>query len=363
MAYFLCFLVLGISTGTFAARSISRTSRGGNFQPGQIIFQEEFDNFNKNLWKYEINMNGGGNNEFQIYDRYNNNAYVRNGILFIRPTLTLYERYGGNYEKLYNGYLSLNGCTDEGGQNGQGCSRQGQYPNILPPVSSVRLRTKGTFSFRYGRVEVRARMPSGDWVWPAIWLLPEDWKYGGWPASGEIDIVESRGNRNLYLNGQNIGSELVGSTLHFGPRFPLNGHQYAHGEKNTARGQGFDRDFHIFEVIWTDNMIQFKIDRQVIKTINPPNGGFFELGRFPSSERNVWQGAENFRMAPFDQNFHFILNCAVGGDYFPPNSTPARPWGDRTAFLDFMNSKDQWYNTWNGEDAAMQIDYIRVYAI
>ncbi|CAG7726700.1 unnamed protein product [Allacma fusca] len=362
-SFLTCLLVAGIATTAFAEKSVSETSRGGESNVGDLIFQEEFDGFNHDLWKYEINMNGGGNGEFQIYDKTGNNSYVRDGILYIRPTLTVYEKFGGNYEQLFNGDISLDGCTDEGGMDGPGCRRHGQYPKILPPVTSARLRTKGTFSFRYGRVEVRAKMPSANWVWPAIWMLPEGWKYGGWPASGEIDIVESRGNRDLNKNGQNIGSELVGSTLHFGPKWPYNGQWAAHGEKNTPSGQGFDRDFHMYGVEWTKTQIKFTVDGEVIKTITPPGGGFFELGRFPSTEKNVWEGADNFLMAPFDQPFHFILNVAVGGMYFPSDSSPAPPWGQENPWADFMASKDQWYNTWKEEDAAMQVDYIRVYAV
>lgn len=120
---------------------------------------------------------------------------------------------------------------------------------------SQRIRTKGVFSFRYGRVEARAKLPSGDWTWPAIWMLPEDKKYGGWPASGEIDIVESRGNRKLFdSNGLNIGSEHMGSTLQFGPRWPHNGYWAAHGTRNTQQDQGYDRDYHVYEFLWNTGM-------------------------------------------------------------------------------------------------------------
>jgi len=65
------------------------------------------------------------------------------------------------------------------------------------------LRTAESFAFKYGRVEVKAKTPVGDWLWPAIWLLPKDQEYGQWPASGEIDIFESRGNDASYPAGGN----------------------------------------------------------------------------------------------------------------------------------------------------------------
>ena len=114
-----------------------------------------------------------------------------------------------------------------------GCQRAG-VNGALNPVMSARIRTVDSFSFKYGRVEVRAKMPTGDWLWPgnffstkglfslktfyiitAIWLLPRHNAYGTWPASGEIDLVESRGNARLMQNGVNIGVEQAGSTLHW----------------------------------------------------------------------------------------------------------------------------------------------------
>ncbi|CAG7726697.1 unnamed protein product [Allacma fusca] len=356
-------LFIGISSQALAAPSnvsVSTSSFGQIYAPGDIMFQDEFDTFNKNVWHYEINMGGGGNNEFQIYNTLPENAWVANGRMYIKPAWSVEAMFGGNWEQLYNGYLKLEGCTDP---PGSACERQANYPNILPPVVSARLRTKGSFSFTYGRVEARAKLPSGDWMWPAIWMLPENWVYGGWPYSGEIDIMESRGNRQLYApGGQHIGSELAGSTLHFGPGWPHNGWWAAHGEKNTPSGQGYDRDFHIYELEWTPSYIRFRIDGTQIKSVDPPAGGFFELGQFPGNVPNPWVNAKNFRMAPFDEDFHILLNVATGGGYFPGDSSPRPPWGGNP-FLDFMSARDDFRGTWNGDDAAMQIDYIRVYAV
>lgn len=81
--------------------------------------------------------------------------------------------------------------------------------------------------------------------------MPAKNEYGIWPMSGEIDLVESRGNLNLMLDGKNIGAEMCGSTLHFGPFNQLNAYEEAHWEKNTAPGQGYDKDFHLFQFEWT----------------------------------------------------------------------------------------------------------------
>ena len=134
-----------------------------------------------------------------------------------------------------------------------GCSRSGSYPNIINPAMSARLYTLDTFYFKYGRVEVRAKLPAGDWIWPAIWMMPRFNSYGGWPRSGEIDIMESRGNRKYFdWQGTNIGTESVSSTLHFGPDWQHNGYERTSARRTSAPDQGFDRDFHIYGVEWTD---------------------------------------------------------------------------------------------------------------
>jgi beta-glucanase (GH16 family) len=89
-------------------------------------------------------------------------------------------------------------CTSE---QFYGCTRTAGGVNIINPVTSARVRTAESFSFKYGRVEVKAKIPKGDWLWPAIWLLPQRNEYGSWPLSSEIDIMESRGNDPTYIKG------------------------------------------------------------------------------------------------------------------------------------------------------------------
>jgi beta-glucanase (GH16 family) len=87
---------------------------------------------------------------------------------------------------------------------------------------------------------------------PAIWMMPKNNQFGTWPSSGEIDIMESRGNRNLTLNGVNIGVEQVGHTLHFGPYVGLNGYPTTNFNVNSEPGQGFDQDFHLYQMEWNE---------------------------------------------------------------------------------------------------------------
>ncbi|KAJ4427900.1 hypothetical protein ANN_23908, partial [Periplaneta americana] len=205
--------------------------------------------------------------------------------------------------------------------------------------------------------------------------LPRYNEYGGWPASGEIDLSEGRGNRNLTLNGLNIGTELSASTLHFGPYSALNGWERAHFEKSSQEGRGYDQDFHRFQLEWTDNHIKFSIDDEELGTVTPPEGGFWDVGQFNSrvgATDNPWRYGT--KMAPFDKEFYFVLNVAVGGvnGYFPDvaENPGGKPWSNTSprASTEFWNGRHQWLPTWNlgvdhGEGAAMKVDYIKVWAI
>ena len=148
-------------------------------------------------------------------------------MLYITPTL-LVDEIGE--AALRNGYtinlwgsMPSNMCT---APYFYGCIRtSGAGGNVLNPIRSARIRTAESFNFKYGRVEVSAQLPRGDWLWPAIWMLPTNNQYGDWPLSGEIDIMESRGNAPGYPPG---GYESFGSTLHWGPIFSENAYYKTH---------------------------------------------------------------------------------------------------------------------------------------
>lgn len=126
---------------------------------------------------------------------------------------------------------------------------------------------------------------------------------------------------------------------------------------------------------WTNDYFQFAVDDQEIGRITPPDGGFWEVGKFDSingTVDNPW--IYGTKMAPFDKEFYFVLNLAVGGvnGYFPDNAENpgGKPWSNTSpqASTDFWNGRDQWLSTWNldvnkGEGAALQVDYIKVWAI
>ncbi|KAF2887303.1 hypothetical protein ILUMI_18870, partial [Ignelater luminosus] len=144
----------------------SVTTASGSAAPlwicsGQLIFEDNFNTLNLNKWKHEITLGGEGNWEFQWYTNDCENSITQNGFLKIKPTLT--TNYLGE-SALTSRTVDLScSCTSEAYY---GCKRRGTLDNIINPIRSAKLFTKDAFSFKYGRVEVRAKMPAGDWLWP-----------------------------------------------------------------------------------------------------------------------------------------------------------------------------------------------------
>lgn len=145
------------------------------------------------------------------------NSYVKDSVLYIKPTLTE-DAIGTAGLNTANINIWGGAPADQCTSNAfYGCERTGGAGgNVINPIRSARIRTVNSFSTKYGRVEVKAKLPKGDWLWPAIWMLPTHNEYGTWPASGEIDIMESRGNDVSYPAG---GHDSFGSTLHWGPNY------------------------------------------------------------------------------------------------------------------------------------------------
>lgn len=217
-------------------------------------------------WSYDVGGNGWGNKELEYYTKADtNNAVVHNGYLYITAR---------KQQKANNAY------------------------------TSARLVTKGKGDWLYGRIEVRAKLPAGRGCWPAIWMLPTDWKYGGWPASGEIDIMENVG----FMPDSIFGSIHTKSFNHV-----------IHTQKTKGV---FLNDlytaFHIYAVEWDAHEIRFFVDNHKYTSFQNTGKGFAE-----------W---------PFDQRFHLILNIAVGGG-----------WGGQKGVDESIFP------------SSMIVDYVRVY--
>ncbi|CAG9766717.1 unnamed protein product [Ceutorhynchus assimilis] len=297
---------------------------------GKLIFQDNFDTLDANVWLHE-SLNEAHLDEFQLYTDTKENSYSEHGILHIKPTLVVNEE------------------SDK-----------------FHPIRSARLSTKNSFSFTYGIIEFRARIPSGDWLFPALWLMPTNSQYGPWPTSGEIDVMESRGNRNLTdTQGNFVGVQQVSSTLHWGPRTDLDGWKLSHFSNND--NSCFSNAFHTYKTIWTPESISFHVDEEQIGITVPPEGGYWEMGDFNKDDLpNPWSNGT--KSAPFDQSFYLIINLAVGGTHFfsdADNNEGGKPWKNTSpnAGLDFWKGRDQWLGTWNlaTDDSHFLIDYVRVW--
>ena len=240
---------------------------------GALVWNDEFDGPALNLekWSYEIGGHGWGNNELQYYSDDDSTAFIQDGKLVIRADLV---------------------------PQGTGSSDNLRY------FSSARLRTSGKGDWRYGRIEVKAKLALGQGIWPAIWMLPTDWMYGGWPESGEIDIMEHVG----YDPGRVHGSIHTGSYNH---------------KINTQRGGSklldkISSKFYVYAIEWYEDRIDFLID----------DSKYFSFQNDGKNDFNTW---------PFNQRFHLLINIAVGGDW------PGSP-DETTQF-----------------PTEMEVEYVRVY--
>ena len=207
-----------------------------------LVWSDDFTGgaLDQSKWGYDLGGGGWGNNELQAYTNSNNNAYVSGGNLTI---VARREQSGGN------------------------------------AYTSARLLTKGKQNFVYGRTDIRAKVPKGKGIWPAIWMLGSDIDQNNWPRCGEIDIMELRGSRP---------KELL-STMHFGnPTRVLKG-------TTAVQANDLSDDFHIYSAVRSKDQIRFFIDGVQYFTFTKA-----DVGSNPY---------------PFNNPFFMILNVAVGGDF------------------------------------------------
>lgn len=240
---------------------------------GKLIWSDEFDGpkLDYSKWECEVNAFGGGNDELQLYTDRKENVRVENGSLIIEAHKEAADISG----------------------------KQRNY-------SSGRIRTKHRGDWKYGRFDIRAKLPEGQGLWPAIWMMPTEEKYGTWASSGEIDIMEFKGQEPSRILG----------TLHYGASWPKN--RFTSGNYDLP-GAKFSDDFHLFGLEWREGKMTWLIDGKPYQTMTK------------------WDSESAPYPAPFDQPFHLILNLAVGGRFLGnPNATTPFP-------------------------AQLKVDYVRVY--
>src|SRR2546428_1479330 len=243
---------------------------------GSVVWSDEFDGpagsaVDSSKWSFDVGGNGWGNNELETYTSRTANAYRDGGQLVIKA---LKETLTGP-------------------------------DNITRNYTSARLLTRNKFSQAYGRFEARIKIPYGQGIWPAFWLLGDNIDKAHWPNCGEIDIMENIGREPSIVHG----------TFH-GPGY--SGGSGVSAAYMLANSQKFSDSFHEFAVEWEPNVIRFYVDGSLYKTRTPAD--------LPAGAQWV-----------FDHPFFIILNVAVGGGW------PGNP--DTTTVF----------------PQQMQVDYVRVY--
>ena len=264
-------LLMVLMVGALAAGQTNAATSG----PSQwtLVWSDEFNGPNGSAvdaskWVTETGGNGWGNDELEYYTSRPQNAYQQDGNLVIK---VLQEKYTGS----------------------DGVTRN---------YTSARLKTLGKFSQTYGRFEARIKIPRGQGIWPAFWMLGNDIDKPGWPDCGEIDIME------------NIGKEpaLVHGTIH-GP-----GYSGAHGisaSYGASGGPSMADDFHVFAVDWEPNAIRFYVDDHLYATRTPAD--------LPKGTKWVYH-----------HRFFLLLNVAVGGGW--PGSPDASSVFPQEMLVDYV---------------------------
>ncbi len=247
-----------VETGTVSDSSLE----GWN-----LIWSDEFtgDSVDSGRWTHETGYFlsddpgtwGWGNNELEYYTDSEKNTFVKDGKLVIRLE---------NEPKSFP-----------------------QDPSRTAPYSSGKLVSKDKFSFKYGRIDFCAKLPSGTGIWPALWLLPNDSRYGTWAASGEIDVMEAKGRIDNTVYG----------TIHYGGTWPANtntGNEYVFKD-----GKTYDDGYHVYSCIWEKEMIRWYVDGECYSVV--PNTEWYSA----ADRDNPY--------APFDEEFYVIMNLAAGGNF------------------------------------------------
>ncbi|THH31693.1 hypothetical protein EUX98_g2507 [Antrodiella citrinella] len=296
-----------------------------------LIMEDNFEQFDTQFtWAHEVDMSGFGNGEFEMTTNSVNNSFVKDGHLYITPTLTS-DIIGS--DAIFNGYTyNITGCTNT---NLTACGAVSNFSTgaVINPVMSARVTTRKSHNIQFGKVEVRAKMPRGDWLWPSIFMMPVENAYGPWPLSGEIDLVQARGNGPEY---KAQGIDYVRGSLQWGPFAWLNGESKTFGFW-TDRRKTYDDGFHLYAMEWTPKFMRIYVDSRLHKLIDLRfNQPFFDRGDFPETVANgsQWIVTPNpwvtgTEAAPFDQAFYLAMHVAVGGtNGWFPDGVGDKPWLD-----------------------------------
>ncbi|KAI4470287.1 glycosyl hydrolase-related [Holotrichia oblita] len=313
---------------------------------GRLIFEENFADVITSRWQTEVKFADEPDYEFVIYGL-GGTTYNQNGQLHVKPIFAE-ENFGLGFVNNPEGLdLGVN-CTSTEPHE---CVQKPVAYFILPPVLSGRINTKPSFSFLYGRVDIRAKLPEGDWIYPELFLTPKKFEYGSLEySSGEIRIAFVPGNANLDKELQ--AGIMLGSS----------DEAREFGLRKVKNEISWNKDFHIFSVIWKPDSIQFLADGKPYANIYPPPGGFANIGaKYNPDAATKWKTGDV--IAPFDKEMVITVGVGVGGHSFL-DSTPGKPYTnvEPKAQIKFYKAKDTWLPTWS-QNSELIVDYIKVYAI
>jgi beta-glucanase (GH16 family) len=241
--------------------------------PWVLVWNDEFNGGNgsapdKTKWVFDSGGDGWGNNELEFYTNRIENAEIQNGNLAIV-------------------------ARREGYDDGKGTFRG---------YTSARIKTLGKFSQRYGRFEARIKLPRGQGIWPAFWMMGDDIVKVHWPACGEIDIMENIGKEPGTVHGSAHGPAAKGS-------------QGVTADFTLPEGKVFAEEFHVFAVEWEPQTIRFFVDDHLYATQTPAT--------LPAGTKWV-----------FDHPFFLLLNVAVGGDW--PGDPDVHTKFPQTMLVDYV---------------------------
>ena len=312
--------VLGVSVSLLGCGGdVTTETKSNSVDPAkpvsdwEMVWQDEFDGakINAKNWTHEVNCDGGGNSEKQCYTDSAENSYVTDGTLKI---------------------VALPAAE-----------------GAALPYTSARLISRDKADFKYGRIEISAKLPYGQGSWPAFWMMPTDSVYGGWPRSGEIDILEAVNLKTVDTEGK-VESRVHG-TLHYGKEWPNN--SYSGQEYTMPNNANPADDFHTYAIEWQEGEIRWYVDNYLFATQRKSTVrynskdeavGLSHRGWFTEYYDNITGELTSYwSNAPYDQEFYLIMNFAVGGN-----------WPENVNNLGIDASVFE-----NGQ--TFEIDYVRVY--
>jgi beta-glucanase (GH16 family) len=254
--------------------------------PWELVWSDEFEGaaLDRQKWIPEQSCWGGGNYERQCYTDRQANIVVSDGVLRLRARR---ERFRGPARPPE--------------------IAETPNPRVTQPFTSGKVRTRGLSAWRYGRVEFRAKPPKGQGTWPAVWMMPADDAYGGWPLSGEIDILEgvNLGATCETCYGQ-VGENRMLSAVHFGDKAPRNEH--IHKRVALPNHALPSDDFHVWAFEWGEGLMRFYLDGNLYWEVTAKDW------------RTASPRARGNPNAPFDQPFYIMANLAIGGKLSEENN-------------------------------------------